>query len=146
MKNNKPKKTNEKEEKNKSKIVFEICEEIIERTEITYHLVKKDDDDAHMREQIKEFENKNEESKQYLCQLGSYVKSLEKRVKKLEAEQKKAMGGRSSSLYSNTSDEGVDLVGGTNDFISGNKLNEKKYFQDEVQDLLPRKKKMSLSY
>ena len=67
MKNNKPKKTNEKEEKNKSKIVFEICEEIIERTEITYHLVKKDAEDAHMKEQIKEFESKNNESKQNLC-------------------------------------------------------------------------------
>jgi hypothetical protein len=139
---NKSKKTDEKEEKNKSKVVFEIFEEIIEHTDITYHLVKKD---AHMKEKLKEFESKNNESKQYLCKLSSYVKSLERRVKTLEGGQKKAMGERSSSLYSNTSDEGVDLVGGTQDFISGYKLNEKKYFQDEVQDLLPRKKNMSLS-
>ena len=129
-----------------SKAVFEIFEEIIVRTEITYQLVKKDDDDAHMREQIKEFENKNIESKQYLCKLGSYVKSLERRVKTLEGGQKKAMGERSFSLYSNTSDEGVDLVRGTHDFNSGYNLNENKYFQDDVQSLLPRKKNMSLSY
>ena len=145
MNNNKAKKTDVKKEENKSKAVFKIFEEIIVRTEITYHLVKKDADDAHMKEQIKEFERKNNESKQYLGKLSSYVKSLEKRVKTLEEGQKEAMGGRSSSLYSNTSDEGVDLVGGKNDFISGYKLNEKKYFQDGVPDLLPRKKNMSLS-
>ena len=53
MKNKKGKKTNEKEEKNKSKAVFEIFEEVIERTEITYHIFKKDNDDTHMKEQMK---------------------------------------------------------------------------------------------
>eukprot|EP00092_Neocalanus_flemingeri_P032134 GFUD01034925.1.p1 GENE.GFUD01034925.1~~GFUD01034925.1.p1 ORF type:complete len:554 (-),score=180.65 GFUD01034925.1:74-1735(-) len=126
--------------KPKPRVAYEIIEEIIERTEITYHLVHKETDDVHMKEQIKEFETQNLDFKQYISQLGGYVKSLEDRVKTLEKGQINATGERSSSLSSNTSDEGVDMTGGvTANSISVFRMkgqkNERLNMHDEMKNL-----------
>eukprot|EP00092_Neocalanus_flemingeri_P000200 GFUD01000215.1.p1 GENE.GFUD01000215.1~~GFUD01000215.1.p1 ORF type:complete len:251 (+),score=87.57 GFUD01000215.1:80-754(+) len=126
--------------KPKPRVAYEIIEEIIERTEITYHLVHKEKDDVHMKEQVKEFETQNLDFKQYISQLGGYVKSLEDRVKTLEKGQINATGERSSSLSSNTSDEGVDMRGGvTANSISVFRMkgqkNERLNMHDEMKNL-----------
>eukprot|EP00092_Neocalanus_flemingeri_P003250 GFUD01003479.1.p1 GENE.GFUD01003479.1~~GFUD01003479.1.p1 ORF type:complete len:475 (+),score=140.40 GFUD01003479.1:77-1426(+) len=134
-------KSEEKETmKPKPRVSYEIIEEIIERTEITYYLVNKETDDVHMKEQMKEFETQNLDFKQYLSQLGGYVKILENRVNTLENGQKKDSGERSSSLSSHTSDEGVDMTGGdtsssTFGFRMKGQKNGRLTMHDEMKNL-----------
>jgi len=104
--------------KPKQRFTYEIIEEIIERTEITYQLVNKETEDVYMKEHLNKFENQNLEFEQYLSELGGYVKTLEDRVKILEKGGNKLFSERSSSLSSNASDEGVDMTGGSSDLIS----------------------------
>jgi len=98
-----------KAEPPKIKVVYEIIEEIVETTEITYHIVRKDP--KHQEKNIKVFEPVSLNLNKSLSDIGSYVNRLETRVKTLEEGEKKIGGGRSSSLSSSESDEGVDLTG-----------------------------------
>jgi len=86
----------------KPRIAYEIIEEIVERTEITYHLIKHKTDTEHMADNIKRSESGSSDVDQYLLDLGNYVKSLETRVKILEEGKK---GSESESA------EGVDMTG-----------------------------------
>ena len=73
----------------KPRVAYEIIEEIVERTEITYHLVKQKADTEHMDDKIKIRESGSSEVDKYLSDLDSYVKSLGSRVKILEEGKKK---------------------------------------------------------
>ena len=84
------------------RIAYEIIEEIVERTEITYHLIKHKTETEHMADNIKRSESGSSDVDQYLLDLGNYVKSLETRVKILEEGKK---GSESESA------EGVDMTG-----------------------------------
>ena len=127
---------------------YEIIEEIVERTEITYQLIPNGNEGAYMEEQMKIFEIKGPEFKQYLRDLGFYEKGLEKRVKTLEEGKNQTMGDRSASLSSNTSHEGVDVTGKTSDFIFDFEVNKNKIEQNKEDDLfmLPRTKKRPSVY
>jgi len=86
------------------RIAYEIIEEIVERTEITYHLVKHETDTEHMADKIKRRESGSSEVDQYLLDLGNYVKSLETRVKILEE-------GMRKEWSESESVEGVEMTG-----------------------------------
>merc|ERR1712013_109373 len=88
----------------KPRIAYEIIEEIVERTEITYHLIKHEADTEHMADKIKKRESGSSDVDQYLLDLGNYVKSLETRVKILEEGKRKGWSESESA-------EGVDMTG-----------------------------------
>lgn len=88
----------------KPRIAYEIIEEIVERTEITYHLVKHETDTEHMADNIKRRESGSSDVDQYLLDLGNYVKSLETRVKILEEGKRKGWSDSESA-------EEVDMTG-----------------------------------
>merc|ERR1712128_192242 len=108
----------------KPKVAYEIIEEIIETTEITYTLVSRDTEDTRVEEEMKKYENQSSEFTEYLTDLGKYVNSLERRVNTLEEGEKKNIASeRSSSLSSSESDEGVDLTGKNTGYPFHNQLN-----------------------
>ena len=95
------------------RIAYEIIEEIVERTEITYRLIKHETDTLdgslqtdteHMADNIKRRESGSSDVDQYLLDLGNYVKSLETRVKILEEGKRKGWSESESA-------EGVDMTG-----------------------------------
>jgi len=88
----------------KPRIAYEIIEEIVERTEITYHLVKHETDTEHMADNIKRRESGSSDVDQYLLDLGNYVKSLETRVKILEEGKRKGWSDSEGA-------QGVDMTG-----------------------------------
>jgi len=129
--------------KPKPKVTYEIIEEIIETTEITYTLVIRDTKDAHVEEEMKRFESQSSEFTEYLTDLGKYVNSLERRVNTLEGGKKKKLGSeRSPSLSSSESDEGVDLTGKNNGYPFNNQLN----MREQDLSILPRMKTTPLVY
>jgi len=129
--------------KPKPKVTYEIIEEIIETTEITYTLVIRDTKDAHVEEEMKRFESQSSEFTEYLTDLGKYVNSLERRVNTLEGGEKKKLGcERSSSLSSSESDEGVDLTGKNSGYPFNNQLN----LSEQDFSILPRMKTTPLVY
>ena len=73
----------------KSKIVYEIIEEITETTEITYYVFSKNNENMKLDNKIEEYETKSSNLNKYVTDLGSYVNRLEMRVKTLEED-----GGR----------------------------------------------------
>merc|ERR1712106_990235 len=110
--------------KSNPKVAYEIIEEIIETTEITYTLVSRDTEDTRAEEEMKKYENQSSEFTEYLTDLGKYVNSLERRVNTLEGGKKKKLGSeRSPSLSSSESDEGVDLTGKNTGYHFNNQLN-----------------------
>jgi len=127
--------------KSKPKVAYEIIEEIIETTEITYTLVSRDTEDTRVEEEMKKYENQSSEFTEYLTDLGKYVNSLERRVNTLEEGEKKLGSERSPSLTSNESDEGVDLTGKTAEYSFNCQMNAHRIIQNKEKDLsiLPRK-------
>jgi len=129
--------------KTKPKVTYEIIEEIIETTEITYTLVIRDTKDARVEEEMKRFESQSSEFTEYLTDLGKYVNSLERRVNTLEEGEKKNIASeRSSSLSSSESDEGVDLTGKNTGYPFHNQLN----LSEQDFSILPRMKTTPLVY
>merc|ERR1712013_20808 len=88
----------------KPRIAYEIIEEIVERTEITYHLIKHKTDTEHIADKIKRRESGSSDVDQYLLDLGNYVKSLETRVKILEE-------GKRKGWIESESAKGGDMTG-----------------------------------
>jgi len=127
--------------KSKPKVAYEIIEEIIETTEITYTLVSRDTEDTRVEEEMKKYENQSSEFTEYLTDLGKYVNCLERRVNTLEEGEKKLDSDRSPSLTSNESDEGVDLTGKTAEYSFNCQMNAHRIIQNKEKDLsiLPRK-------
>merc|ERR1712013_501522 len=88
----------------KPRIAYEIIEEIVERTETTYHLIKHKTDTEHIADKIKRRESGSSDVDQYLLDLGNYVKSLETRVKILEE-------GKRKGWIESESAKGGDMTG-----------------------------------
>merc|ERR1712106_576479 len=127
--------------KSNPKVAYEIIEEIIETTEITYTLVSRDTEDTNVEEEMTKYEIQSSEFTEYLTDLGKYVNSLERRVNTLEGGEKKLGSERSPSLTSNESDEGVDLTGKTAEYSFNCQINAHRIIQNKEIDLsiLPRK-------
>ena len=83
----------------KVKIVYQIIEEIVETTEITYHIIRKD--------KLKISESESLNMKKGLIDIGSYVNRLETRAMTSEEGEKMKGGGGSAK----ESDECVYLTG-----------------------------------
>jgi len=127
--------------KSNPKVAYEIIEEIVETTEITYTLVCRDTEDTNVEEEMKKYESQSSEFTEYLTDLGKYVNSLERRVNTLEEGEKKLGSDRSPSLTSNESDEGVDLTGKAAEYSFNCQMNAHRIIQNKEKDLsiLPRK-------